>query len=199
MQAQIGDAVANGTEAAGPNAVVRWFGADFARLHPLLQDLHRRDGTLRGKVALWFGPGSSGAMGRRLARHLGIPDSAGQHDFRVDIRHDATGMAWDRRFDDGPPIRSRFSLTGRWPDGQWIEATDPLEMNLTVSVIDGGWYWRIVGARLRGVPMPLALLPRVDAYKRIEDGRYRFHVGFALPVVGEVFSYSGLLEADAHG
>jgi hypothetical protein len=189
----------DGSTVQDGNAVTTWFGEGFGLLHPLLQDLHRRDGTLRGPVTLWFGPGSAGAMGRRLARHLGIPDTSGEHAFEVEIGHDATGMWWNRRFDGSQKLHSRFRLTGCWPDGQWIEATDPLEMNLTVSVIDGGWYWRIVSARLRGVPMPLALLPRVTAYKRIEDGKYRFHVGFGLPLVGEVFSYSGLLEADPHG
>jgi hypothetical protein len=43
------------------------------------------------------------------------------------------------------------------------------------------------------------LVPRSRAYKRIEDGRYRFFVGFTLPFLGEVFSYSGLLEARLRG
>lgn len=50
----------------GENAVTRWFGEDFGRLHPLLQTLHRHDGTLRGPVILWFAHGRAGAMGRRL-------------------------------------------------------------------------------------------------------------------------------------
>jgi hypothetical protein len=72
-------------------------------------------------------------------------------------------------------------------------------LTLTVAVVEGGWYWHVVGARLRGVPLPLSLMPRVTAYKRIEGNKYRFHAGFALPVFGEVFSYSGLLEWDARG
>jgi hypothetical protein len=180
--------------ADGENAVTKWFGEDFGRLHPLLQTLHRRDSTLRGEVTLWFAQGRAGAMGRRLARHLGIPDVAGQHPFEVEIRHDATTMSWERRFNHAHPMPSRFRLVGQWPDEQWIEHTEPLEFTLTVSVIEGGWYWHVVGVRLRGMPLPLSLMPRVTAYKRIEDGRYRFHVGIALPALGDVFSYSGLLE-----
>jgi hypothetical protein len=184
--------------ADGENAVTKWFGEDFGRLHPLLQTLHRRDSTLRGQVTLWFAQGRAGAMGRRLARHLGIPDVAGQHHFEVAIRHDATTMSWNRCFNHSQQMPSRFRLVGHWPDGQWIERTEPLEFTLTVSVIEGGWYWNVVGVRLRGMPLPLSLMPRVTAYKRIEDGRYRFHVGIALPGFGDVFSYSGLLELDAH-
>ena len=183
----------------GENAVTKWFGKDFGRLHPLLQALHRHDGTLRGPVTLWFAQGRAGAMGRRLARHLDIPDVAGQHHFEVEIGHDATTMWWTRCFNHSHTVPSSFRLVGSWPDGQWIETTDPLELTLTVAVVEGGWYWHVVGARLRGVPLPLSLMPRVTAYKRIEGDKYRFHAGFALPVFGEVFSYSGLLEWDAHG
>jgi hypothetical protein len=74
-----------------------------------------------------------------------------------------------------------------------------MTFSLKVVVVDGGWYWRIVGARMRNVPVPLWLLPRVVAYKRIEADKYRFFVGFSLPVIGELFTYSGLLELYANG
>jgi hypothetical protein len=74
-----------------------------------------------------------------------------------------------------------------------------MEFSLNVSVIDGGWFWHIVSARLWGKPLPLWLMPRVTAYKRIEDDKYRFHVGFALPILGEALSYSGLLELRTNG
>ena len=67
-------------------------------------------------------------------------------------------------------------------------------MTLKVDIIEGGWYWRVTNVRLRGIPVPLWLIPGSAAYKRIEDGKYRFYVGFSLPLVGKVFSYSGLLE-----
>lgn len=188
-----------GLEAGTENAVTTWFGGGFGQLHPHLQALHRRGGTLRGPVTFWFRKGIAGALGRRLARHLGIPDVAGQHQLDVEIGHSAGTMSWNRCFDRSQFLRSIFRPIGRWPDGHWFENTDPMEFTLNVAVIEGGWYWRIVGARLRGVPMPLWLLPRVTAYKRIEADKYRFHVGFALPVVGDVFSYSGLLELDANG
>lgn len=97
-------------------------------------------------------------------------------------------MWWKRCFNHSHSVPSNFRLVGSWPDGLWIENTAPLELTSTVAVVEGGWYWHVVGARLRGVPLPLSLMPRVTAYKRIEGGKYRFHAGFALPVFGEVFS-----------
>lgn len=52
---------------------------------------------------------------------------------------------------------------------------------------------------LHGVRMPLWLLPRTTAYKRIEAGRYRFQVAFSLPLLGTVLSYGGLLTATLNG
>jgi hypothetical protein len=47
---------------------------------------------------------------------------------------------------------------------------------------------------MRGKALPLWLLPRFSAYKRVVDGRYSFHVGFALPGLGELMAYEGLLD-----
>ena len=176
------------------NAVTAWFGAGFAQLHPLLQALHRGEAQLSGTVSLQFGAGLAGVLGRRLAQRLGLPTEAGTHALRVDIGHDADTLWWNRCFDARQRVCSRFRPHGQWPDGYWIESTGPLELRLAVDVIDGGWYWRVIAMRLRGVRVPLWLMPRSRAFKRVEDGRYRFFVGFALPLFGEVVAYSGLLD-----
>jgi len=186
-------------EAIDGNSVTAWFGEEFSRLHPLLQALHRDSGRLGGPVSLQFGRGLAGALGRHLVRKLGMPDVAGQHYLAVEIGHDATTLWWHRTFDRVHQLRSSFRPHGHWPEGHWIENTGPLEVKLAVDVTEGGWYWRVIAIRLRGIRAPLWLIPRATAYKRIEDGRYRFFVGFSLPVLGEAFSYSGLLEASPNG
>lgn len=186
------------TKAGEANAVVHWFGEGFGGLHPLLQALHCGSGDLSGEVSLQFGAGLAGVVGRRLVRRLGIPESAGPHHLNVEIGHDAANLQWNRCFDRACHVRSSFRPKGHWPDGYWIENTGPLELKLAVDVVQGGWHWRTVAVRLHGVRVPLWLIPRSSAYKRIEDDRYRFFVGFSLPMLGEVFSYSGLLEARPH-
>ena len=47
---------------------------------------------------------------------------------------------------------------------------------------------------MHGVRVPLWLLPRTEAYKRIDADHYHFHVGFSLPLLGLLFSYSGALQ-----
>lgn len=178
------------------NAVTEWFGPQFAQLHPLLQGLHRDGGSLHGIVHINTGHGLGALIGRRLARRLGIPLGCASCDFRVDIRHEAGALFWERQFGEGHHMRSVFRPVGRWPTGYWIEQTGPLGLRLTVDVIEGGWHWRCIGLRFGGLPLPSWLLPRSRAFKTVEQGRYRFVVEFALPVLGPILRYQGLLEAE---
>ncbi|MFK2903950.1 DUF4166 domain-containing protein [Dyella ginsengisoli] len=180
--------------ATDDTAVSRWFGSAFGQLHPQLQTLHRRGGTLHGPLTIRFGRGLVGVFGRRLARKLGIPTDGTVHRLQVGIHHLDGRLHWDRRFDDGARFASTFRPYGRWPDGGWIEETGAITLRLQVDVVDGGWQWRCIGARLGRWPLPLWLLPRTHAGKRIEAGDYRFDVSIALPLLGEVLGYGGLLQ-----
>jgi hypothetical protein len=51
--------------------------------------------------------------------------------------------------------------------------------------------------RVLGLRLPLWLFPNSIAFKTVEAGRYRFYVGFSLPLLGTVLSYGGLLSAVA--
>lgn len=176
-------------------AVSRWFGQRFGELHPLLQQLHRSGGALSGEVEIRIGSGVAGWIGRRLARSIGIPVDLHRRGFEVSIRHEREAMIWVRRFDNGVVLASRFQPVGALPDGYWIEDTGPLSLYLTVDIVEGGWQWRPLRARFHGIPVPLWLLPRSRAGKRIEHGRYVFRVEFSLPLAGMVLSYSGALVA----
>ncbi len=173
----------------------RRFDPAFDGLHPSLQDLHRSGGTLRGPVAIHFGAGLAGFAGRRIARRLGIPCETGEHTLEVAISHDDVALHGDRCFDDGACFASTFRPYGHWPTGGWTESTALVALKLQADVIDGGWYWRCTGAQLGRLPVPRWLLPRGEAYKRIENARYRFSVSFALPLLGEIVRYGGLLDA----
>lgn len=71
-------------------------------------------------------------------------------------------------------------------------------MELTVDVSNGGWYWRCLKVSFFGVPVPQWFVPKTNAYKIIENGQYRFHVEFSLPVIGSLVSYQGLLKAESN-
>jgi hypothetical protein len=180
-------------------AVSRWFGPAFTDLHPLLQQLHREGGILSGLVEVHVPTGLAGFVGKRLAARLGVPTEGVRHDFAVTISHETDGLHWDRCFDGTREMRSLFRPVGQFPSGHWVESTGPVTMTLTVDIIDGGWHWRCLTMAVWGVGVPAWLFPRSRAYKRIEDGRYRFYVGFSLPLLGTVLSYGGLLELNGGG
>ncbi len=187
------------TKTQAENAAVAWFGDGFGHFHPLLQALHKQSSRLHGPVIFSFSKGIAGIFGRRLARHLGIPDTAGEHHINVEIVHDQTQMSWKRSFDHSFSLHSIFEPVGSWPSGYWLERTNALEFTLSVEIVDGGWHWDVIAARYRGFKLPLWVLPRVKAYKKIEADQYRFHAGFALPLLGEIFSYGGLLKSETKG
>ena len=56
---------------------------------------------------------------------------------------------------------------------------------------------RLCGWSALGIPLPLALAPRIAAREWEEDGRFRFAVSASLPLAGEIVRYSGWLVVPA--
>jgi hypothetical protein len=175
-------------------SVESWFGPSFSLLHPQLQALHRSGGTLRGPVQLSYGRGLAGVVGKRLARRLGIPEAAGTATLEVDIRSDAAGLHWGRRFNQGPAFDSLFQPVGSYPSGYWIERSGQLALQLSVAVRDGGWHWEQTRLAICGVPLPRWLMSRTAASKIFHNGHYDFSVDIRLPVLGSVLAYQGWLD-----
>lgn len=175
--------------------VKNWFADKFVNLHPLLQKLHTDGGRLTGEVEIFYGKGLAGIIGGRLAQKMNLPNE-GTHQLVVSISHDNDGLHWWRCFDDDVLVKSLFKPVGNIEQGYWIETTGPLSMKLTVDINNGGWFWRCLSINFLGVPIPRWLVPKTNAYKIIENGQYRFHVEFSLPIIGSLVSYQGLLRAE---
>lgn len=171
-----------------------WFGSAFSDLHPLLQQLHRHGGVLRGSIDVRFGNGLAGILGRRIAQRLGI---AYEEANRLEVRifSDDCGLHWNRRFNDRTEFRSTFVPIERFPHGHWRESSGPIQLLLQVAIVNGGWHWRSMRTYAFGIPLPSWLAPRTIAYKEIEGDGYRFRVDVGLPLFGTLFSYSGKLRA----
>ena len=59
----------------------------------------------------------------------------------------------------------------------------------------GAIWWRVQGVRLLGVlPLPARWFRGVRCRESEQDGRYRFQIDAALPLVGRVIRYEGWLE-----
>lgn len=178
-----------------PNDLVRnWFGDEFSELDPLLQKLHLSGGELSGKIEVSYGSGLSGLIGRRLANKLKLP-KPGSHELLVSISHSQNGLHWNRKFNDDSVVESLFVPVGTKTDGFWVETTGPVKIKLTVDIVGGGWYWRCLKISLFGLPTPLWLFPKSQAYKTVEHGKYVFQVGFTYPFLNDLVSYKGVLDA----
>ena len=180
---------------AASNLVADWFANEFENLHPMLQALHRYGGNLDGDVRIEFPKGLAGVLGRRLAIKMGVPITERVHSLAVAIFHDGGRLHWYRCFDGASNVRSIFTPVGNIETGYWLENTGSIQLRLTVDIIAGGWHWRCLSMRFWKIALPQWLMPKTEAYKRIEDDKYRFYVGFSLPCFGTVLSYSGLLDA----
>lgn len=174
--------------------VSNWFEEDFANLDPLLQKLHISGGELSGKIEISYGNGIAGLIGRRLAKKIKLP-AQGEHDLSVSIFHSNKGLHWNRKFNSNAIVESLFVPYGNKENGYWLETTGPMKMKLTVDIINGGWFWRCLNVSLFGIPIPLFLIPNSQAYKLIEDGKYKFNVSFTYPFIGNLVSYKGILDA----
>ena len=174
-------------------AVVTWLGEAFSQLHPDLQVLHCGGGILAGKIRLSFGKGLAKFIGKHLAKKLGIPLQPGEHELRIKIHHQENSLYWSRCFDQQDKVLSIFRAFGNYPSGYWLEKTGPIQLKLTVDIIDSAWHWRVLGVRIFGLPVPLLLFPHSRAYKKIVDRHYQFHVSFSMPWIGQLFCYEGRL------
>jgi len=174
--------------------VSNWFQKDFSNLDPLLQKLHLSGGELSGIINISYGKGLAGLIGRRLAKKMQLPNH-GEHRLLVSISHSQNGLHWNRRFNDNDTVESLFVPFGNYKNGYWIETTGPVKMKLTVDIVNGGWFWRCLKVSLFGLPIPLFLIPKSQAYKIIENGKYVFNVSFTYPLLGSLVSYRGILTA----
>ena len=173
--------------------VEHWFGPAFALLHPQLQALHQHGGTLSGPCSVRYGTGLAGVTGRVLARKLGMQRPAGAATLRVSIGTDATALVWRRRLNDGPEFVSRFVPVGNYPHGYWLETSGAIRLRLGVALHAGAWHWEQQRLDWGPIPCPRWLMPRTIASKAVLDGMYVFCVAVHLPLLGEVFSYRGIL------
>jgi len=116
---------------------------------------------------------------------------AGRHPLHVAFTERDGVETWRREF-GSHSFTSRLSERG----GQLVEQFGPLRFRFDLSSEDKGLSMEMRGWSVLGIPLPTALAPRSRARERQEDGRFRFDVPIALPLVGFVVYYSGWLKPD---
>lgn len=170
-----------------PPLYARVMGAAFDRLPPAVRRLHDvcRDSGAEGEGRVERG---RGLVARILAAAMRFPPE-GLWPLHVAFAEESGVERWTRDF-GGHRFASALSARG----GRIVERFGPLRFAFDLPSGPEGLEMRLRAWSVLGVPLPLALAPRIAAREWEEDGRFRFAVAAALPLVGEVVRYSGWLE-----
>jgi hypothetical protein len=166
-------------------------GPDFAGLPPAVRDVHQdcEETALAGRCRVDRGGGALAALFCAVAS---LPRAGEDVPVRVTIRRREGGETWSREF-DGKPMVSAL----RARDGLLEERLGPTTFRFALSADRERITWKLVGVRVLGIPVPVAMFSGVSASESTEGGRYRFDVEARLPVVGLLVRYRGTLDAVA--
>ena len=127
-----------------------------------------------------------------VAAQIGFPASADE--IPVTVRFAAVDGVeiWTRSFGRETFASEQFAGQGR--DAQLLcERFGWLTFAMALVVEGGGL--ELVPRRwsVLGIPLPMWLCPRADAYESVEAGRFRFHVEIRHALTGLIVRYRGTL------
>ena len=169
-------------------------GEAWAGLQEPIKAMHNINGHMTAKGRASIERGTS-FLSRIAAAVVGFPTA--MQDCPVEVSFDvvAGGEVWRRTL--GVQSFSSVQKAGRGRS-HWLlsERFGPLTFGLAL-VLDEGKL-RLVMRRwsFLGLPLPLALAPRGDAYESIENGLFHFHVEITHPLTGLIVRYRGWLKPD---
>ncbi|AHE57160.1 SDR family oxidoreductase [Sphingomonas sanxanigenens] len=164
----------------------RVLGAGFDRLPPLVAAMHDicADDGAAGEAHVARGRGPLAALAAAIMRF----PPAGDHDLHMAFAADDRGERWTRRFG-----RHGFSSRMTARKGLLIERFGPLRFGFQLAADAEGLAMHLRRWSIAGLPLPLALAPRLSGREWQEGDRFRFEVDAALPLVGRVLRYEGWL------
>lgn len=176
-----------------PPLYARVMGADFERLPPAVRRIHDvcRDSGAQGEGLVERG---RGLLARALAAAMRFPPE-GRWPLHVAFAEQGGVERWTRDF-GGHRFASELSAKGE----RLVERFGPLRFAFDLPSGPDGLEMRLRGWSALGIPLPVALAPRIKAREWEEEGRFRFEVEAALPLAGEIVRYSGwLVPGEGHG
>jgi hypothetical protein len=149
----------------------RVLGAAWHELPIEIREMHDVEDTAlaEGRASVERG---TGVLARGIAALFAFPKSAA--DTSVCVRFVALGgkETWNRKFGDDGFSSLQFAGRGR-STGLLCERFGPLTFAMALVLEGGRLSLRLRRWSVFGVPLPIWLSPRSDAYEAVEDGRFR--------------------------
>jgi hypothetical protein len=165
-------------------------GPDFAALAPMLRQVHGKHAYLRGTVTVTRG---RSLVARVLAGISGMPRSCADAPCEVSIGPEpGTRDGTERWVRDMAGTRFSSLLLPAGP-GEFDESFGWYRLRFRIEAHGAGVRFVLRGFHVFGVPVPRFLHPRIATLESESDGAYAFSVEAALPLLGMVIAYRGLL------
>ena len=143
-----------------------------------------RDAGASGQASV---TGARNPIARLAARLIGFPEE-GEHSLHVAFAERAGVETWTRTF-SARRFRSHLSQRA----GRLVERFGALRFGFDLPSDGSGLAMVLRRWWLGPLPLPLVLAPRTTAHEWEEEGRFRFDVAIALPVIGPIVRYRGWL------
>lgn len=172
--------------ALSPPLYARVMGDGFDRLPSAVRAMHEviRDGGAAGEAEV---TGPDNRLGALIARAVGFP-RAGRYPLHVTFAEREQAERWTRWFGT-----TRFTSELSKADGSLVERFGPARFQFDLPADEVELTMIMRRWSLFGIPLPLAFAPRSLAREWEEDGAFQFDVPIALPLVGRVVHYRGVL------
>ena len=133
-----------------------------------------------------------GLLARVLAGVIGFPRAGKDIPVTVSFRVKDGREHWKRTFAGCSFASTQEEGRGRF-DRLLCERFGPFNFGMALVYEDSRLCLVLRRWTFLGIPMPLALAPRENAYEFVRDGRFHFHVEIGHPVTGLIVSYRGWL------
>jgi len=169
----------------------RILGDAYATLPQPLQVMHdlKSELTASGVASVERG---RGLLARLAGAIVGFPPAGDDVPVEVAFRLQDGRELWQRNF-----AGQRFESTQEEGKGRGARLLCERfgALSFVMALVVEGERMRLVMRRwtLFGLPLPLALAPRIDAYEFAESGRFHFHVEIGHPLTGLIVRYRGWL------
>ena len=126
------------------------------------------------------------------ARVIGFPRAGEDVPVTVSFRAEDGREHWQRTFAGRSFASIQEQGRGRF-ERLLCERFGPLNFGMALVLEDGRMRLVVRRWSVFGIPMPLALAPRGNAYEFAQDGRFHFHVEIGHPFTGLIVRYRGWL------
>jgi hypothetical protein len=172
----------------------RLLGSAYDQLPAELQTMHDLQGdlTVSGQASVERG---RSPLAWLIALVVGFPPPSPDVPITVHFHVADRVETWTRRFGQTSFLSRQFAGTGR-NEHLLCEQFGPLTFAMAVVAEAGRLELLLRRWSAFGVPLPLWLAPRSEAFETAEDGRFRFHVEISHPLTGLIVRYRGWLAPD---